>query len=249
MITKNKIYTIIGCLIAFFIGMIFQYYIIEKKGNSFNKQINEILKYNNEILDCDIHNRINAIKEWGGDTTDEWSQLLIKMGDVSNYFKQTFSSEQDIYKFSLDSMYLSLNKEISIDLFYDIAKEIDIKNLTFEEAKIYINICRNNIIRAYFVTYNDTYTVGLSRGRILFVPKKNVVKIGEPYETNIYCEIRDLAKSFTLEFEDGNKYKDSNNIYREVVTKKGLNVRKGKLHYLDNGKRKLLPFEFSFYVE
>jgi len=244
---RKNILIIIVSFITFILGMTFQNYIITPKNNNFDKQINEILVEDNRELHFDVFAMIGTLKDWGGDTTDNSFLLLKRIDSISSYFEYILSSSEEIYKFSLENIYIDFGHEIPIDLFYKKAKEVDINKLTLEEAKLYINVCRNIIIKKYLAKYNDIYSLTISKGRCLFVSKKDTIKLGDTYETKIYYEVRDLAKIFTIKLDNGVFIKDT--IYREIATKKGLNIRKGELYLLNNRKRLLLPFEFSFYVE
>lgn len=242
------IITFVG-IIAFVLGVIFQNNVIMKKNKRIENQIIKLLKEDNESIRIDIYQRINSLNRYGGDTNSEIYNFLLKMDSIEKYFKKLHNSNNTINQYTFDYIYSIIQGDIPFSSMYEIAKEVNIEQLSTEEATLYLNLLNNILLRRYFMKYNENYSVGFSRGRCLFVPKNDTVKIGNVYENKIYIEIRDLAKSFTLEFEDGNIYKDSDNIYREVATKKGLNVRRGELHYLDNWRRILLPFEFSFYVE
>lgn len=247
--TKNIIIVIIVCIMVFFTGIRVQKYINSRNTNDFDKQIITTFEYENELLECTIYNRMSAIEKWGGDTSAEYYLYLKKMLFVSNYFNNLLSSKNEIYKISWEEVSQLTEHDIPTELLYEKLKGVDFKKISLEEAKIYLNFCYNVIMNRYFEIYNDRYTIASSGEKIVFSPKKEVVKLGETYETSIYYDVRDLAKSLIIEFENGNIYKDPDNIYREVAAKKGLNIRKGMVHYLGNGKQISYPFEFSFYVE
>lgn len=247
--TKNIVIVIIACLIAFIIGIKVQKYFNSNNENNFDKQIISIFEYENELLESTIYNRMSAIEKWGGDTSAEYYLYLKKMLFVSNYFNNLLSSKNEIYKISWEEVSQLTEHDIWAEFLYKKCKELDMQKLSLEEARLYVNLCYNVIMNKYFKIYNSRYTIASSGERIVFSPKKEVVKLGETYETSIYYDVRDLAKFLIIEFENGNIYKDPDNIYREVATKKGLNIRKGMVQYIDNGKQKLYPFEFSFYVE
>lgn len=234
---------------AFIAGIKVQKHINLQTTNGFDKHIITVFEYENELLESTIYNRMSAIEKWGGDTSADYYHFLKKMLLVSNYFNNLLSSKNEIYKISWEEVSQLTERDIPTELLYEKLKGVDFKKISLEEAKIYLNFCYNVIMNRYFEIYNDRYTIASSGERIVFSPKKEVVKLGETFETTIYYDVRDLAKSLIVEFEDGSTYKDPENIYREVATKKGLNTRKGMVHYLGNGKQISYPFEFSFYVE
>ncbi len=246
---KNIVVVIIACLIAFLAGIKVQKHIASKKENNFDKHIVSIFEYENELLESTIYKRMSAIEEWGGDTSADYYHFLKKILLVSNYFNNLLSSENEIYKFSWEEISKLTEHSVVTEILHKKCKELDIQKLSSEEARLYVNLCYNVIMHNYLKRYNFNYTVASSGEVFVFCPKKEIVKLGETYETSIYYSVRDLSKSFTVEFEDGSIYKAPDNIYREVATKKGLNIRKGELYLLNNRKRLLLPFEFSFYVE
>lgn len=246
---KNIVIVIIACLISFIIGIKVQKYFNSKNENNFNKKIVSIFEYENGLLESTIYNRMSAIENWGGDTSAEYYLYLKKMLFVSNYFNNLLSSKNEIYKISWEKVSQLTEHDIWAEFLYEKCKELDMKKPSPEEARLYVNLCYNVIMNKYFKRYNNRYSIASSGEKIVFSPKKEVVKLGETYQTSIYYDVRDLAKSLTVEFEDGSIYKDTDNIYREVAIKKGLNVRKGMVHYLGHGVQRSYPFEFSFYVE
>lgn len=244
---KNKIIIIIAIVFSFILGMIIQNLICLNKYEKFHTQINDIFECNNCITNSEIHDIILSLKYFDGDTINEHFLYVTKMDSITNYFKDILNSPKKIHEFSLSEVCTSMTTDIYLEDFYAKAKEIDVRKLTTEEAKLFINLCDNFILKKYLLKYRNHYLISISSGKPLFVNKKNTLKIGEVFETKIYFETRDLANGFTIELENGNRFKDS--IYKEIAAKRGLNIRKGKLYYLTSKGLLGFPFEFSFYVE
>ncbi|HQB19843.1 MAG TPA: hypothetical protein PK495_04625 [Bacteroidales bacterium] len=239
---------VVACIISLFLGVIIQIIISpDRQDDKFYKKVNEVLRDNNEFLDLDINSIVYTLKVDSGNTTDEHFLYTMRMLSISNYFKDVLSSQEKTYNFSLSELYTAIGKEISMDELYEKAKEIDIKKLNAEQAELFVNICKNWTLREYMSIYYMRYLISYTEVNPLFVSKTDTLRVGEVFETDIHFEIKGLAKDFTMELEDGSRFTGS--VYKEVATKKGLNVRKGRLWYLTNMGFRGYPFEFYFYVE
>ena len=239
---------------AFIFGMLVCFFCFFNKSNE--KKNNEelvlnILKEENNYSSFKVGKILRIFARNDIDTTDPQFLLLEKMDLISNYFNTILSSPQKYDIFSLDTIKSILKDSVvyvSMGNFYEMVEKISVKNNTLIENEWYINLCFNMILNRCFETYKE-YSLMTAFGleRCVFVPKKDTVKIGEFYEADIYLSVKDLTRTYTLNFEDGTTFKGD--IYKEKAITKGLNTRKGELYFFNGETSFGFPFEFSYYVK
>jgi len=251
----KKVKNILMLIAAFILGMLVCFFCFFDKNNE--KKNNEelilnILKEENNDLSCKVDRLLWLFTREGVvDTTVQEFILLKSMNLISNYFKTILSSEKKYSSFSLDTIKSITEDSITyvyIGNFYETAEKILPKKNTPIENEWYINLCFNIILNRCFEEYKR-YSLTMRWGdeECLFVPKKDTVKIGEFYEADIYFSIKDLTRTYSLNFEDGTIFKGD--IYKEKTITKGLNTRKGELYFFNGEMNIGFPFEFSFYVK